>query len=179
VRVILLALGVLALVYGAAALVLPRARFVESAPAPGVTLAAALTGVRITFDRDLHRTSYAVVRRVETSNVRGVENGPRSEVNDANRRTLIVPMMSGVSEGLYKVQWHARTRALYFTPFGTEGTFYFGIGAPVPPHFAAREWAEGSRARRGRGDARLYVLFFGVVCVVFGVFWRRVGRPGL
>lgn len=173
-RILFLTFGLWLLLSGTTELLVPRARFVDSAPVPGVTVAAPPSSVRITFDRELHPSSGVVVRKSKPGNVTRVDRGMTLDPDDAGRRTLVVSLKPDVPEGLYTVEWHARTAALYFTSRGTEGTFYFGVRVPVPTHLTAREWDEGSLDPETGGDARLYQLFAGAMCLLLGLIWPWV-----
>jgi hypothetical protein len=88
-------------------------------------------------------------------------------------KTLTAPLRSESVTGLYRVQWDARTRVAYFTAWGSNGTFYFGVGMPVPEHLTLREWDEGSLSPRREGDARFYGLFSGALCLALALLWPR------
>jgi methionine-rich copper-binding protein CopC len=179
-RILFLTFGLWLLLSGTTELLVPRARFLDSTPAPGVTVAAAPASVKITFDRELHPSSGVLVWKSDRRNVARVDRGLALEPHDAGRQTLVASLEPDVPEGLYRVEWHARTAALYFTAWGTQGTFYFGVRVPVPTHLTAREWDEGSLDPETGGDARLYELSAGAICVLLGLVWpwiRRLSSP--
>jgi methionine-rich copper-binding protein CopC len=175
-RILLLALGLWLLLSASTEFLVPRARFVDSIPVPGLTVAVPPSSVRITFDRELHPSSGVLVWKSDRRNVARVDRGLALEPHDAGRQTLVASLEPDVPEGLYRVEWRARTAALYFTPWGTQGTFYFGVRVPVPTHLTAREWDEGSLEPATGGDARLYELFAGAICLLVGLVWPWIRR---
>jgi methionine-rich copper-binding protein CopC len=168
-------LGLLIVTFVIAQFVVPRPHFVRSEPAPSMTVTVAPSSLRITFDRELHPGSYAGV------SPQSAQSGWGLDSEDPGRRTLLVWLESKLEHGLYSVRWRARTPAFNFAPFGTEGTFHFGVGVPVPSHLTARQWDEGSRLPEGSTsiDARFFGLFVGLVFLVLGRARRWMQRRRL
>ncbi|HXW05962.1 MAG TPA: copper resistance protein CopC [Vicinamibacterales bacterium] len=175
-RVLLAGFGAFMVLLGLAELLIARARFIEAEPAPGATLAAPPSRVQIRFDRALHRSSYATVSIVtEPGTIQPAPITRRLDLDDPARRTLEILLEAPPPRGLYSVRWHARTPALYFTPWSREGRFYFGVGVRVPPHLTSgEEWDEGSLNPGTGTDARTFVIVSGLICLTLGALlsWR-------
>jgi hypothetical protein len=122
----------------------------------------------------LHPSSHVLVWRTEPGHTTRVDDAERIDADAAAHGRLVVPLRPGLPDGLYEVEWHVRTPLLYFTPWGTKGRFYFGVGLPVPRHLAARQWDEGSIRPKTHIDARVFLLLAGPICLGAGVVRARI-----
>ncbi len=78
------------------------ARYVSSSPDAGGFISWAPTSVRITFDEDVTTPG----SNISVVALGGAEvNGGPVGVDPANRKTLVVPLKAGLSNGLYTVNW--------------------------------------------------------------------------
>jgi len=132
VRVAFVALGLLLLAGGLPESLKPRAAYSSSEPAPGSTLASPPGAIRVSFDHPLDPSSSLSVIRT-TPEVQEIAAVSSLDPDDAKRMTLRAEP-SGMSSGLFRVDWRSRPAA---GGIARHGTFYFGVETPVPEALAA------------------------------------------
>ncbi|GAC1320614.1 MAG: hypothetical protein NVSMB2_16670 [Chloroflexota bacterium] len=87
---------------GPATIAHASARYVSSTPEAGGFLTSAPAAVRITFDEDVTMPG----SNISVVAVGGAEvNGGPVAVDASNHKTLVVPLKSGLANGLYTVNW--------------------------------------------------------------------------
>lgn len=181
IRVLLLFFGSIMLLFGVYDLLAPRARFVNSSPAPGAELATLPASVTISFSDELAPESTISVGSTITLSPSG-ENvysdgkkftaaGP--DPGDPQDRTLRLVLEPGLPVGLYWVNWTAvaaRGKSKRF------GRFCFGAGMPVPPDITRDEaGAVWERDYKWRGNRA--ALLGGVLLIGLGALLPRIALP--
>jgi methionine-rich copper-binding protein CopC len=173
-RAVVLFIGAVMLQFGLSDLLAPRARYVRSSPEPGATLAAPPPAVTVSFSDELSPDSEISVRRTISLSPSGEKNYSREEnvatvsrlePADPHRRSLRADLAQELPGGLYVVNWStiaARGRAQRF------GTFYFGIGMPVPANIT-RDMRGAIRERDYKRRGRRATLISGVLLIALGV----------
>lgn len=175
IRILCLASGFFMLLVAVADLLTPRARYVSSRPEPGSRLTAAPAEIVVTFSRGLH--PYSTIRVVGTVSLLpsggmsysgGTDVVAESGLNpdDPSHHSLRAVLQTRLPDGLYRVDWTTvavRGGAERF------GSYYFGVGLPVPEHIVremgdvlqeqdAGEYWESSRTAAVVGGVLLIVL---------------------
>ena len=183
IRGLLLLGGSLLLLYGVWSLIVPRARFVSSSPSPGATIERPPSAVTVAFSRPLDPQSTIEVLSTislspsgEQSFTDGATLATTSglDAGDARRRTLRVELPPELPGGLYVVRWTAMTEGGRARRFGT---YYFGVGMPVPEHImrdvpgALQE--QDHRARERRSVVLGGVILLGLVALLPRLAQRR------
>jgi methionine-rich copper-binding protein CopC len=168
-------LGVLMLVWSAVDALRTRASYLSSQPAPGASLEAAPSTVRITFRAELDPASSIGLTRLGNGAPGSglpldIAVVRRLASDDPQRRTLeAIP--APLSSGLYRVSWHA------FPAGGgvpRHGSYSFGIGRPVPVDTPSSTHSLTDRDADARG--RRHTLVGGLLLVVLGGFLPRLSR---
>ena len=180
IRVLLLFFGSIMLLFGACDVMAPRARFVNSSPAPGAELPALPASVSVSVSDDLAPESTIAVGSTITLSPSGEKvysdgkkfsaKGP--DPGDAQHRTLRVVLEPGLPRGLYWVEWMAvaaRGKSKRF------GKFCFGAGMPVPPEIT-RDAAGGLWERDYKWRGTRAALLGGVLLIAMGVLLPRIMR---
>jgi len=160
-------------------LAMPRARFQNSNPSPGVTLAAAPAAITVAFDRELDSASSISVTRTITRSISGeqefsggtVAKSSGLDSDGPGRKALKAQLPAGAPGGLYCVKWIATPASGGMT---RHGTFYFGAGMSVPDHIAR----EGPpvRERDGRERRRRATALSGVLLIALGLVLPHLPR---
>ena len=131
IRILLVFFGSVMLLFGMYQLMVPRANFINSTPAPGVELAALPESVAVSFSDELAPESTIAVgstitlspsgEKVYSDGKKFTARGP--DPGDPQHRTLRVVLEPGLPRGLYWVEWMAvaaRGKSMRF------GRFCFG-----------------------------------------------------
>jgi methionine-rich copper-binding protein CopC len=176
-RIGLAVLGVFMLIFSAADALRTRAIYVSSQPAPGASLEAAPSAVRVTFCAELDPASSIRLTRLSDASgsdlARDIDVVRRLASDDPLRRTIeAVP--TRLSSGLYRVAWQALP-ARGGVP--RHGSYSFGIGAPVPidtPGFthSLTDRDAGTRSRRS-------TIVGGLLLLVLGGLLPRLSPGGI
>jgi len=143
-RIVCLAWGALLLLWGIVDGLVPRAHYVTSRPGPGSMLSAAPAEIVVSFTNALHPDS--TIRVVSTMSL--LPSGEASysggqevvatsglDPNDSSRRSLRAALQPRLPDGLYYVSWSTTEQRLRAERYGS---FYFGVGTPVPAHLLGR-----------------------------------------
>lgn len=167
------------LLFGVYDLLTPRARYVNSSPAPGAELAAVPTSVTVGFSDELAPESTISVTSTITLSPSGEKvyldgkkftaAGP--DPSDPQHRTLRAVVEPGLPGGLYWVDWTAvaaRGKSKRF------GRFCFGAGMPVPPDITRDSGALWERDYKWRGNRA--ALIGGVLLIGLGTLLPRMMR---
>src|SRR5712692_3959140 len=97
-------------------------------PEPGSASANAPSEVRCTFMEELD-TKQSTMKVSDASGARVDNNDAKVDLNDADHKQIVLTLKT-ISQGVYKVDWHA------VTPDDngvSEGTWYFGVGQVIVP----------------------------------------------
>jgi methionine-rich copper-binding protein CopC len=185
-RIVCLGWGALLLLGGIVDGLIPRARYVSSRPEPGSTLAAAPAEVVVAFSRELHPDSTIYVVSTmpvppsgETSSTGGMDVTAVSglDPNDPARQSLRAVLPPGLPTGLYRVDWNTTARRSSGEAYGS---FYFGVGTPVPLHLAGKTGRPFREDDRGAGIERERdaAIAGGVILIAVGIVlpWLRSDR---
>ncbi len=171
-RIALVTLGSLMLAFAACESLRPRARCVSTEPAPGSTLAASPTAVRVSFGRALDPSSSISVTHADSA-ARVAEPPTTTSGLDPDdpRRASLKVELPATSGGLYRVDWRALPASWGIPGYGT---FHFGVGMPVPESVAGdgpplRERDAGRRGRR-------HTIAGGLLLVGLGALLPRLPR---
>lgn len=174
-RVALVGLGLLLLASAVLSAVLdsldPRAAYVSSQPAPGSMLASPPSAVRVSFDHPLDpSSSVSVIRTTPGEKASLITAVSSLDRDDATRMTLRAEL-SGMSGGLFRVDWRSRPAA---GGIARHGTFYFGVEMPVPEALAAgglplQERDVGQRRSR-------QIIAGGAILIALGALLRWISR---
>lgn len=181
---VLLFFGSLMMLFGLWHLLVPKAEYATSNPAPGSVLAVPPQEVSVSFTEELDSKSTMTVRSTITlsparEQVYGdgeefASSGP--DAADPQRRTLRVKLKPELPAGLYWVQWKAvaaRGKAQRF------GTLCFGAGMLVPDH-VTRDMPGALREHDYQWRGRRAALLGGLFLIALGALLPRVrirGRP--
>ncbi len=161
-RVALVALGSLMLVFAAGQALRSRAPYESSDPAPGAALVSPPDAVRVSFGAALDPSSSLYVTRTTPGEVATrVAASSGLDAGDPERRTLKAELPA-MSSGLYRVAWRSAPAS---GGIARTGTFYFGVGMPVPESIAKSEPLEG-RDSGERGHR--HTLAGGVILIALG-----------
>ena len=180
IRILLLFFGSVMLLFGMYQLMVPRASFVNSSPAPGVELAALPESVAVSFSDELAPESTIAVgstitlspsgEKVYSDGKKFTARGP--DPGDPQHRTLRVVLEPGLPRGLYWVEWTAvvaRGKSKRF------GRFCFGAGMPVPADIT-RDAAGGLWERDYKWRGNRAALLGGVLLLGLGALLPRMMR---
>jgi methionine-rich copper-binding protein CopC len=179
-RIVLFVSGALVLWLGACELAAPRPRYVSSSPSPGGSVPWPPAAVIVGFDRALDPASTISVQR--TLGTGGSPNGSSAVVDRVSRlgsedpadRSLKAGLRRDVGTGIYRVDWRVISMN---RGDARSGSFYFGIGMPVPKDLVGRAGApfreRDAGARQLRG-----ALLAGLALVALAVFLPRLARRG-
>ena len=182
-RYVLLVGGSVMLLFAARQLTAPRARYVAANPEPGAALPSPPPAVKVTFSRALGDESAIDVIQTVILSPSGEKSYPERrklttasgvDPGDTERKTLRADLESGLLPGLYFVDWRvyaARGNALRF------GSFYFGVGMPVPAQNAydkPGKLSERDYHQRGRRSA----LAGGIALILLAVVIPWIPRKG-
>ena len=180
IRVLLFFFGCIMLLFGVYDLVVPRARYVSSSPAPGAELAALPASVTVSFSDELAPESTIGVvstitlspsaEKVYSDGKKFTAAGP--DPSDPQHRTLRAALESGLPPGLYWVEWTAVSASGKSKRFGR---FCFGAGMPVPPDIrpdgAGALWERDYKWRGNRA-----ALLGGILLIGMGALLPRMMR---
>lgn len=142
--------AVLALLATTAGLVSAHAHFESSEPAPDSTVASVPTQVKVVFDN--HDPLNAAGSLLVVTDAAGavVDQGDTAlDKSDADRKTLVVSLKSGLGNGTYTVAWKAASDG---DGSVAEGTFKFSVGDVAS--------APAQLPRTGAGDSLPWALLF-------------------
>ena len=174
-RILLVLLGVGLFLFGLFDLVVPRAHFVSSNPAPGASIAEVPSFVTVSFSNKLAPQSQirvtSTIELLPTGEQNTLAGGSvilKSEIDpgDPTGRSMRAQLQPGLHKGLYWVNWTTRA-----TGWGTRsyGKTVFAVGMNVPEHVTSDMngfvW-ERNYDFRGRRAA----LIGGVVMLALGLF---------
>jgi methionine-rich copper-binding protein CopC len=177
-RFILIVIGSLMLLFAAVDRLAPRARYINSNPAPAVSLTAPPEAVTINFSSDLAPESeISVVSTITllSSGELSYGDGRRltSSHPDENtsRRSLQLNLPRELERGLYWVSWTAIAARGGAKSFGR---YCFSIGMPIPEHL--RDDALFERNYRERQYRTVFLA--GVLLILLGALLslRRSSR---
>jgi len=171
-RAVLLFCGSLMLLFGVWHLLVPKAQYSTSNPAPGAVLAVPPQEVSVSFTEQLDSESTITVTSTITLSPSGAQvysDGEKfasfgPDATDPQRRTLRVKLDPELPAGLYWVQWKAvaaRGKAQRF------GTFCFGVGMLVPDHIT-REMPGAFREHNYQWRRRRAALLGGLLLIALG-----------
>ena len=181
IRVLLLFFGSIMLLVGLYDLLAPRARYVNSNPAPSAELAAVPASVTVSFSNELAPESNIAVgstiilspsgEKVYSDGKKFTAAGP--DPGDPQHRTLRVPVDSGLPNGLYWVEWKAVAAP---GKSRRSGRFCFAAGMAVPADLKGDAGcALWERDYKWRGKRA--ALVGGVLLIGLGAFLpRMMGR---
>ena len=147
-------LGASLLLFGAADALRTRPGYLSSEPAPGVTLAAPPTTLRVRFAAPLHPASSLSLTKLVLppqtgEQPREIELSSGLAAHDPEQRTLegtLPPLPAGV----YRVSWHALPAR---GGVSRHGSYSFGVGLAVPEDgsgdvYSLQDRDAGERGRR-------------------------------
>lgn len=156
-----LIVALLLMIFGAG-VVSAHAKLKSSVPEAGSYVASAPQRVTATFDNHDPLSADASLLKVTNAQGEQVDLGDTAlEKSDADRKTLVVSLKSGLGNGNYTVEWVAVSEGDGSTE---EGSFVFSVGA-----------APSALPTTGGADD-LYALLFGLgmICVGVGLAVRTV-----
>jgi len=174
-RFALAVLGSCLLVFAAADALRSRAAFVSSQPAPGATLAAPPTAVRVSFGRALDPSSSLSMTRTLAHSAAVVESTPVAisgalDPDDPQQRTLKAEP-AAMPDGLYRVAWHALPAS---GGVSRHGSFHFAVGMPVPESLLGSERSLHERDAGERG--RRHTVIGGALLIALGALLPQIAR---
>lgn len=171
-RAVLLFFGSLMLLFGVWHLLVPKAQYATSNPAPGSVIAVPPQEVSVSFTEELDRESTITVTSTITLSPSGEQvysdgekftsSGP--DATDPQRRTLRVKLEPKLPAGLYWVRWKAvaaRGKAQRL------GTLCFGAGMLVPDHIT-RDMPGAFREHDYQWRRRRAALLGGLLLIALG-----------
>ncbi len=188
IRIVCLGWGAVMLLAGIMDGLAPRARYLSSQPEPGSTLAEVPTEVVVTFTNELHPDStihvvstMSLLPSGEASYTGGQDAVATAglDPNDSSHRSLRATLQAGLPDGLYRVDWSTTERRSRAERYGS---FYFGVGMPVPAHLlgkAGHPFQEND-PYNGIEHERDAAVAGGVILIALGIVlpWLRPdGQP--
>ena len=176
-RILVVILGVGLFLFGLFDLLVPRAHFVSSNPAPGASIAEVPSFVTVSFTNKLDLQSQigvtSTIELLPTGEQEGLAADSvilKSEIDpgDPTGRSLRAQLRPGLHKGLYWVNWTTRA-----TGWGTRsyGKTVFAVGMSVPEH-VTRDMKGVVWERNYDFRGRRAALVGGVVMVALGLFLR-------
>jgi copper transport protein len=142
-----------------------HATLVKVTPDDGAVLATPPVAVRFVFDDDVRAGSG--IKAIRNDGGASVLDGKARVVD---RRTLVVPLRSGLSHGDYTVLW----RVISDDGHTIAGVTVFGVGAGRPPPTAALSVRNGPSVK---DVVSRWLLFAGLLTAVGAVFFRFTVAP--
>lgn len=174
-RVALIIMGLALLLFGLAGLLVPRALFVGSNPAPGSVVNEVPVAVSIIFSEKLAAGSTmdvtSTVKRLPSGEIEylvgsSVVTHSGIDPNDASGKTLRAELQPNLHQGLYWVNWRTTAAGWRTVAYGQT---VFGVGMPIPEHTTkdmdGAKWERAYQWRSGRAT-----LVGGVIMIVLGLF---------
>lgn len=178
IRLATLFLGLTLLVFGVAVLLVPRARFVNSTPAPGTALAEPPSAVTVSFSNKLAGESTLLVTWIikvlpsgETEYLNGssVVTSAGIDPTDASGRSMRANLRSDLHRGVYWVNWRTKAAGWRTIAYGETA---FGVGMAVPDYLIAD--MGGTKFERDFGwRTGRATLIGGLILIALGLFSRK------
>ena len=170
------------MLFAARELAAPRARYVRADPQPRANLPTPPSAVTVTFTEPLgEESAIDVISTVVVLPSGEKSYGTRRKVtttsgidpDDRGRTTLRAQLERDLPAGIYLVDWRAYTARGNSLRFGS---FYFGVGTPVPVR--AHEGTAGVTERDYRRRGRRFALVGGIALILFAVVLPVLPRKG-
>lgn len=139
---------------------LAHANYVSSTPAADARLSSAPRTVSVVLSEEL--TGDSTITVVDATGATVDQGDGKIDTGDAERKTLVVSLKSGLGDGVYTVQWSAASVDGHTEP----GSFSFTVGTPATTLPAT-----------GAGDQGLLPMLIVLALVVLGsgILLRRQG----
>lgn len=137
-----------------------HAEYVSSLPAAGASVATAPTTVKVTFSEELNAQGNEL--KVTTGGAVVDMGNTALDKSDADRKTVIVSLKTGLKDGVYTVNWKNSSADGH----SEEGSFTFTVGTATAPATSAP--APSNLPQTGAGE-RLPWFVVAIAAVFLGV----------